>query len=83
MIFKLLISWEYFFNGLFQSYILDASRYVFSDALSSSPISGYMHHIGSDSNPGLTLEEPSRLLDRDVLRSCKNKTDKAGLRPFL
>ena len=30
----------------------------------------FLHHIGSDRNPGMTLEEPSRLLDRDVLRSC-------------
>ena len=30
----------------------------------------FLHHIGSDSNPGMTLEEPSRLRDRDVLRSC-------------
>ena len=29
-----------------------------------------LHHISSDSNPGLTLKEPSRLRDRDVLRSC-------------
>ena len=46
-----------------------------------------LHHIGSDSNPGMTLEEPSRLHDRDVLRSClyqnKEKFIKAGLRPFL
>ena len=30
----------------------------------------FLHHISSDSNPGLTLKEPSRLHDRDVLRSC-------------
>ena len=30
----------------------------------------FLHHIRSDSNPGMTLEEPSRLRDRDVLRSC-------------
>ena len=30
----------------------------------------FLHHISSDSNPGLTLKEPSRLRDRDVLRSC-------------
>ena len=29
----------------------------------------FLHHIGSDSNPGMTLEEPSRLRDRNVLRS--------------
>ena len=51
---------------MFQSYILDASRSVFGDALSSLPISGFMHHIGSDRNPGMTLEEPSRLPDRDM-----------------
>ena len=30
----------------------------------------FLHHISSDSNPGLTLKEPSRLRDRDVLCSC-------------
>ena len=30
----------------------------------------FLHHIGSDSNLGITLKEPSRLRDRDVLRSC-------------
>ena len=30
----------------------------------------FLHHLGSDSNPGMTLEEPSRLRDRDMLRSC-------------
>ena len=48
----------------------------------------FLHHIGSDSNPGMTLEEPSRLRDRDVLRSClyqskKKIINKAGLRPYL
>ena len=47
----------------------------------------FLHHIGSDSNPGMTQKEPNRLRDRDVLRSClyqsKEKTNKAGLRPFL
>ena len=38
----------------------------------------FLHHIGSDRNPGMTLGEPSRLLDRDVLRSClyQNKKKK-------
>ena len=44
----------------------------------------FLHHIGSDSNPGMTLEEPSHLRDRDVLRSClyqikEKKNNKAGL----
>ena len=46
----------------------------------------FLHHIGSDRNPGMTLEEPSCLLDHDVLRSClypSKKINKAGLRPFL
>ena len=30
----------------------------------------FLHHVSSDSNPSLTLKEPSRLRDRDVLRSC-------------
>ena len=30
----------------------------------------FLHHISFDSNPGLTLKEPSRLRDRDVLGSC-------------
>ena len=46
----------------------------------------FLHYIGSDSNPGMTLEEPSRLRDRDGLRSClyqskEKKRNKAGLRP--
>ena len=47
----------------------------------------FLHHIGSDSNPGMTLKEPNHLPDNDVLRSClyqsKEKTNKAGLQPFL
>ena len=37
---------------------------------------GFLHHIGSDSNPSMTLEEPSRLLDRDMLRSCLYQSKK-------
>ena len=29
----------------------------------------FLHHIGSDSNPGMTLKKPNHLRDRDVLRS--------------
>ena len=44
---------------------------VFSDATVFIAYFGlFLRHIGSDSNPGMTLEEPSRLRDRDVLRSC-------------
>ena len=44
---------------------------VFSDATVFIADFGlFLHHISSDSNPGMTLEEPSRLRDRDVLRSC-------------
>ena len=44
---------------------------VFSDATVFIADFGlFLHHIGSDSNPGMTLEEPSRLRNRDVLRSC-------------
>ena len=44
---------------------------VFSDATVFIADFGlFLHHIGSDSNPGMTLEEPSRLRDRDVLLSC-------------
>ena len=54
---------------------------VFSDATFFIADFGlFLHHIGSDSNPGMTLEEPSRLRDRDVLGSClyesKEKTNK-------
>ena len=41
----------------------------------------FLHHIGSDSNPGMTLEEPSRLPHCDVLRTClyqKNKKPNFG-----
>ena len=34
----------------------------------------FLHHIGSDSNPGMTLKEPSRLRDRDVLCSCLDQS---------
>ena len=37
---------------------------------------GFLHNIGSDSNPGMTLEEPSHLLDHDVLRSCLYQSKK-------
>ena len=44
---------------------------VFSDAIVFIADFGlFLHHIGSDSNPGMTLEEPSRLRDLDVLCSC-------------
>ena len=44
---------------------------VFSDATVFFADFGlFLHHIGSDGNPGMTLEEPSRLRDREVLRSC-------------
>ena len=44
---------------------------VFSDATVFIADFGlFLHHIGSNSNPGMTLEEPSRHHDRDVLRSC-------------
>ena len=36
----------------------------------------FLHHIGSDSNPGMTLEKPSHLLDSDVLRSCLYQSNK-------
>ena len=40
---------------------------VFSDATVFIADFGlFLHHIGSDSNSGMTLEEPSRLSDRDV-----------------
>ena len=43
-----------------------------------------LHHIGSGSNPDMTLEEPSRLLDRDILHAMPlNKTHKDELRPFF
>ena len=42
----------------------------------------FLHHIGSDSNPGMTLKEPSRLRDCDVLRSClKQSKEKIIIRP--
>ena len=46
------------------------------------------HHIGSNSNPGMTQEESNRPLDSDVLHTVtllkqKKKTSKAGLRPFF
>ena len=44
---------------------------VFSDATVFIADFGlFLYHISSDSNPGMTLEEPRRLRDRDVLRSC-------------
>ena len=61
---------------------------VFSDATVFITDFGlFLHHIGSDRNPGMTLEKPSRLLDRDVLRSClyqsKENFYNARLRLFL
>ena len=42
----------------------------------------FLHHIGSDSNPGMTLEEPSRLCDHDVLHSCLYQSkEKNVIRP--
>ena len=41
----------------------------------------FLHHIGSDSNPDMTLKEPSRLRDRDVLRSCLYQSKEKTLRP--
>ena len=50
---------------------------VFSDATVFIADFGlFLHHIGSDRNLGMTLEEPSRLLDRDVLRSCLYQSKK-------
>ena len=44
---------------------------VFSDATVFIADFGlFLHHISSNSNPGMTLEEPSRLRDHNVLRSC-------------
>ena len=44
---------------------------VFSDATVFIADFGlFLHHIGSDSNPGMNLEEPSCLGDRGVLRLC-------------
>ena len=44
---------------------------VFSDAtVFIADFGFFLRHIYSDRNPGMTLEEPSRLRDRDVLRSC-------------
>ena len=44
---------------------------VFSDAtVFIADFKLFLHHIGSDRNSGMTLEEPSCLRDRDVLRSC-------------
>ena len=48
---------------------------VFSDATVFIADFGlFLHHIGSDSNLGMTLEEPNRLRDRDVLRSCLHQS---------
>ena len=66
----------YIYMYIFQSYILDASG--------RSSVMHCLHcrfrvisaSYDSDSNPGLTLKEPSRLRDRDVLRSCLNQTKK-------
>ena len=41
----------------------------------------FLHHIGSDSNPGITLEEPNRLRDRNVLRSCLYQSKEKIIRP--
>ena len=50
---------------------------VFSDATVFIADFGlFLHHIGSDSNPGMTLEEPSRLRDCVVLRSCLYQSKK-------
>ena len=61
---------------------------VFSDATVFIADFGlFLHHINSDRNTSMTLEEPSCLLDYDVLRSCLYHSKKnfynAGLRPFL
>ena len=62
---------------------------VFSDATVFIADFGlFLHHIVSDSNPGMTLKEPSCPRDRDVLRSCLYESKehffiKAGLRPSL
>ena len=49
----------------FQSYILGLQWC----AVFIADFGLFLHHISSDSNPGLTLKEPSRLRGRDVLRS--------------
>ena len=45
------------------------------------------HHIGSNRNPGMTLEESICLLDSDEIHTVtllkQSKTSKAGLRPFF
>ena len=41
----------------------------------------FLHHIGSDSNPDMTLKEPSRLRDCDVLRSCLHQSKEKIIRP--
>ena len=42
----------------------------------------FLHHIGSDSNPGMILKEPSRLRDRDMLHLCLYQSkEKIIIRP--
>ena len=44
---------------------------VFSDAtVFIADFRLFLHYISSDSNPSMALEEPSRLCDRNVPRSC-------------
>ena len=46
----------------------------------------FLHHISSDSKPGLTLKEPSRHRDCDVYSRASTKAKKnkkAELWPFL
>ena len=53
---------------------------VFSDAtVFINDFELFLHHIGSDRNPGMTLEEPTRLLNRDMLRSCLYQSKKKTL----
>ena len=54
----------------FQSYILDASGRSSVMRCLHCRFRVFLHHINSDSNPGLTLKEPSCLRDRDMLHSC-------------
>ena len=65
--------WCYFFSIIHPRCIKEA----FSDATVFIADFGlFLHHIGSDRNPGMILEEPSRLLDHDVLRSCLYQSKK-------
>ena len=49
-------------------------REVFSDALSSLPISGYFCIISAPTVTPAWLKESSHLRDRDVLRSCLHQS---------